>query len=77
MSRLISGGGGSGVEVDEEDEKEKNRKREKDIRRKKSPPFPSRVFQRKKIEYSSRVIPLRGTRPQGQLVLTDGWVMDG
>ena len=55
--------------MDEEKEKEKKRKREKDIKSQKKPSAPkSRVFQRKKMEYSSLVIQLQGFRPQGQLV---------
>ena len=63
--------------------KKRKREREKKTKKaKKSPQYPSRVFQRKKMEYPSRVFQLRGSRPQGHLVVTDGggwwWmVVDG
>ena len=53
--------------MDEEEEKEKTRKREKIIRQKK-PSVPKPGNPEKNLEYTSRVIQLRGSRPQGQLV---------
>ena len=50
------------VEVDEE-EKDKKRKRQK------KPSVPKPGNPEKKMEYPSRVIQLRGSRPQGPLVL--------
>ena len=52
-----------GVEVEE-----KKRKIEKEKTKKPSVPKPGN--QEKKMEYRSRVIQLRGSRPQGQLVLS-------
>ena len=65
-----------------EEEKERRRKKRKRQKDKKSHQLPRRAIQKNKMEYTSRVIQLRGSRPQGQLVVTDGgwwWmvVVDG
>ena len=57
------------VEVHEGEEKEKKR-------RKKKPSVPKPGNPEKNMEYKRRVIQLRGSRPQGPLVvwMGDGWV---
>ena len=62
------------VYVDEDEEKGKNRKRERGKKREglenqKKPSLPKPGNLEKNMEYTSRVIQLRGSRPQGPLVL--------
>ena len=59
--------------MDEKEEKGKKRKREKEKKKQTKPSVPEPGNSKKTMENSSRVIQLRGSRPQGQLVVTDGW----
>ena len=63
--------------MDEKEEKGKKRKKEKKRQTKPSVPKPGNS--EKTMENPSRVIQLRGSRPQGLLVVTDGWwwIVDG